>query len=63
MPSGEVITTLVPGGAGAYRICSSGGVHMPGHLVLAGAAGVEVAYYPSVGGAEPADNTAIFIAA
>ena len=41
-------------------ICSSGGVHVPGHIVLAGAAGVEAAYSPSLGGAEPADNPAIF---
>ena len=33
---------------------------MTGLLVLAGAAGVEVAYSPSLGGAEPADDPAIF---
>ena len=51
---------MVPGGAGACRICPSGGVHVPDHLVLAGSAGVEVAYSQSVGGAEPAHNPAIF---
>ena len=60
MSSGESIPTLVLGGARACRIFPSGCVHVPGHLVLAGAAGVEVAYSPSVGGAEPADDPAIF---
>ena len=60
MPSGESIPTLVPGGARACRIGPSCGVHVPGHLVLAGAAGVEVAYSASVGGSEPSDDPAIF---
>ena len=63
MSSGESIPTLVPGGAGACRIGPSCDVHVPGHIVLAGAAGVEVAYSPSVGGAEPTGYPAIFIAA
>ena len=33
---------------------------MPGHIVFSGAAGVKVAKSPSVGGAEPADDPAIF---
>ena len=62
MTSSEGVPTLVPGGAGACRIGLSYGVHVSGHLFLAGAAGVEVDYSPSMGGAEPADDPEIFIA-
>ena len=60
MTSSEGVPTLVPGGARAFWIVPRCGVHVPGHLVLAGAAAVEVAYSPSVGGAEPADDPEIF---
>ena len=38
---------------GNYRKFTS---MVPVHIVLSGAAGVEVAYSPSVGGLEPADD-------
>ena len=60
MPSGESISTLVSGFSGACSIGLSYGVHVSGHIVLAGAAGVLVAYSPAVGRAEPSDDPAIF---
>ena len=60
MPSGEVIPTLVFGFAGACWIGEGYSVHVSGHLVLAGAAGVLVAFSPAVGGAEPSNDPAIF---
>ena len=63
MMSDESIPFLVPGFAGACRIGPSCDFHVSGNLVLAGAAGVEVAYSSSVGGAEPSGDPAIFTAA
>ena len=62
MPSGEGIPTLVFGFSGACWIGAGCSVHVSGHLVLAGAAGVLVAYSPAVGGAEPSNDPAIFTA-
>ena len=43
----------------AYVSCDSVS-HVSGHIFLAGAAAVLVAYSPAVGGAEPSNDPAIF---